>query len=100
MSGLLAIMSMGIVMKQVYGELAARISIRYNKLWVAAEVILFVLVGATVNLKYVLVAGILAATMSTADSQLLAASSSVSQNIMNDVFGIKMSQKMQMVALR
>ena len=50
MSGLLAIMSMGIVMKQVYGELAARISIRYNKLWVAAEVILFVLVGATVNL--------------------------------------------------
>ena len=63
MSGLLAIMSMGIVMKQVYGELAARISIRYNKLWVAAEVILFVLVGATVNLKYVLVAGILAATI-------------------------------------
>ena len=63
MSGLLAIMSMGIVMKQIYGELAARISIRYNKLWVAAEVILFVLVGATVNLKYVLVAGILAATI-------------------------------------
>ena len=38
--------------------------------------------------------------MSTADSQLLAASSSVSQNIMNDVFNIKMSEKMQMVVAR
>ena len=48
----------------------------------------------------IILAGILAATMSTADSQLLAASSSVSQNIMNDVFGIKMSQKMQMIVAR
>ena len=48
----------------------------------------------------IILAGILAATMSTADSQLLAASSSVSQNIMNDVFGIKMTQRMQMVVAR
>lgn len=61
MSGLLAIMSMGITMKQIYGDLAIRISNKYNKLWVAAEVILFVLVGATVDLNYVKVAGIIAA---------------------------------------
>lgn len=48
----------------------------------------------------VILAGILAATMSTADSQLLAASSSVSQNIITDVFGIKMSEKVQMVVAR
>ena len=48
----------------------------------------------------IILAGIVAATMSTADSQLLAASSSVSQNIMNDVFGMNMSAKMQMVVAR
>ena len=41
----------------------------------------------------VILAGILAATMSTADSQLLAASSSISQNIVTEVFGIKMSKE-------
>lgn len=44
----------------------------------------------------VILAGILAATMSTADSQLLAASSSVSQNLVRDFFGIKMSEKTSM----
>lgn len=48
----------------------------------------------------IILAGILAATMSTADSQLLAASSSVSQNILTDVFGIKMSAKVQMIVAR
>lgn len=48
----------------------------------------------------VILAGILAATMSTADSQLLAASSSVSQNIITDVFGVKMSEKVQMMVAR
>lgn len=60
MSGLLAIMSVGIVMKQFYGNLAERISVKYNKLWVAAEVLLFVLVGATVDLGYVGQAGMMA----------------------------------------
>ena len=41
----------------------------------------------------VILAGILAATMSTADSQLLAASSSVSENILKGVFGLKISDK-------
>lgn len=56
-SGLLAIMSMGIMIKQKYNTLAVRLSTKYNKLWVAAEVFLFVLVGATVNLNYAISAG-------------------------------------------
>lgn len=57
-SGLLAIMSLGIVMNQKYDILAQRLSGKYNKLWVAAEVFLFVLVGATVDVRYALSAGI------------------------------------------
>ena len=57
-SGLLAIMSMGIIIKQKYDVLAVRLSIKYNKLWLGAEVFLFVLVGATVKLDYVVSAGI------------------------------------------
>lgn len=47
-----------------------------------------------------ILAGILACTMSTSDSQLLAASSSVSQNLLHDFFGIKLSQKTSMLAAR
>ena len=61
MSGLLAIMSMGIIIKQKYEVLASRLSLKYNKLWVAAEVLLFVLVGATVDLNYAIKAGVSAA---------------------------------------
>ena len=63
MSGLLAIMSMGIAMNQFYTPLAIRLAAKYNKLWVAAEVILFVLVGATVDLRFVVSAGLLAAAV-------------------------------------
>ena len=56
-SGLLAIMSLGIVIRQKYDALAVRLSSKYNKLWVAAEVVLFVLVGAAVDLKYAVSAG-------------------------------------------
>ena len=45
-------------------------------------------------------AGILASTMSTSDSQLLAAASSVSQNMMHDFFHIKMSKKATMLVAR
>lgn len=48
----------------------------------------------------VILAGILAATMSTADSQLLAASSSVSQNLMVEFFKIKMDGKKSMIVAR
>lgn len=47
-----------------------------------------------------ILAGILAATMSTADSQLLAASSSASQNIMHDFLKIKVTAKKEMVIAR
>lgn len=57
-SGLLAIMSMGIIIKQKYDVLASRLSIKYNKLWLGAEIFLFVLVGAVVDLKYVVSAGV------------------------------------------
>lgn len=59
-SGLLAIMSLGATILKTYSKLATRISLKYSKLWVAAEVFLFVLVGATVNIKYALNSGIVA----------------------------------------
>ena len=48
----------------------------------------------------VILAGILAATMSTADSQLLAASSSVSQNLFVEFFGVKFSSRQGMLVAR
>ncbi len=45
-------------------------------------------------------AGILACTMSTSDSQLLAASSSMSENIFKGVFNVKMSDKLSMICAR
>ena len=48
----------------------------------------------------VILAGILAATMSTADSQLLAAASSVSENIVSDFLGIKISEKKALIVAR
>lgn len=47
-----------------------------------------------------ILAGILAATMSTADSQLLAASSSVSQNLVQDFLHIKLSTKQSLLVAR
>ena len=47
-----------------------------------------------------ILAGILAATMSTADSQLLAASSAFSENLLQDVFGIKLTAKQTMRVAR
>lgn len=57
-SGLLAIMSMGTGIQEKNSILAKRLSSKYSKLWIAAEVMLFVLVGATVNIKYALGASI------------------------------------------
>ncbi|MGN0318796.1 MAG: sodium/proline symporter [Lachnospira sp.] len=48
----------------------------------------------------VILAGILAATMSTADSQLLASASSISKNLMEECFNIKMSEKKSMLVAR
>jgi NhaP-type Na+/H+ or K+/H+ antiporter len=57
-SGLLAIMSVGIIINQKYDVLAKRLSVKYNKLWIGAEIFLFVLVGIAVDLKYALAAGV------------------------------------------
>ena len=48
----------------------------------------------------IIIAGILAATMSTADAQLLGAASGVTHNLLNDVFGIKLSDKKTMLIAR
>lgn len=47
-----------------------------------------------------ILAGILAATMSTADSQMLAAASSVSQNIIQDFFKVKLDEKKSLLIAR
>ena len=57
-SGLLAILSMSMAIYEKYPVLAGRLSVKYNKLWVAAEILLFVLVGAQLDIGYALTAGI------------------------------------------
>lgn len=57
-SGLLAIMSMGIIINRKNNKLAKRLSLKYNKLWLGAEVFLFVLVGTAVDMKYAVSAGV------------------------------------------
>ena len=56
-SGLLAVMGMSATLLKTYGLLAKRLSAKFNKLWVGAEILLFVLVGATVDIKYAVAAG-------------------------------------------
>ena len=57
-SGLLAIMSMAMVLAmRSVPEVTGRLQAKYGKLWLAAEVILFVLVGAAVDIRYTLKAG-------------------------------------------
>lgn len=57
-SALIAIMFIGISLQKNREPVAKRLSVKYNKLWVAAEVFLFVLVGATVNVGYLSHVGI------------------------------------------
>ena len=51
-SSLISIMFIGVGLKRNREVVAKRLSIKYGKLWVGAEVFLFVLVGATVNINY------------------------------------------------
>lgn len=73
----------------------------------AAETIIVDIAKVISNYGYVpafvggvILAGILASTMSTADSQLLAAASAVSQNLVQETFKIKLSQKKSMILAR
>lgn len=59
-SGLLAVMAMGITLKGKRPVVAVRLSAKFERLWVAAEVLLFALVGAAVDMKYVIMSGIAA----------------------------------------
>ena len=52
-SALIAVMFIGIGLQRKREVVAKRLSVKYGKLWVAAEVFLFVLVGATVNIGYI-----------------------------------------------
>ena len=51
-SALIAIMFIGVGLQKKREAVAKRLAVKYGKLWVAAEVFLFVLVGATVNIGY------------------------------------------------
>lgn len=51
-SALIAIMFMGVGLQNYRKEVSVRLCCKYNKLWVGAEVFLFVLVGAAVNINY------------------------------------------------
>ena len=63
-SGLLAVVSMACVIKiKSTAFVSKRLSEKFGKLWIAAEVVLFVLVGAAVDIRYTLSAGLAAVFM-------------------------------------
>ena len=63
-SGLLAVVSTACVLKiRSIPDVSSRLSEKFGKLWIAAEVILFVLVGAAVDIRYTLEAGLPALAM-------------------------------------
>lgn len=62
-SGLLAVMAIGGTVLKRYEILARRISGKFGKIWVAAELILFVLLGAAVDVRYALGAGLAVAAL-------------------------------------
>ena len=58
-SGLLAVMGMAVILKlKCIPSVSSRLSQKFSKLWIAAEVILFVLVGAAVDIRYAASAGL------------------------------------------
>lgn len=57
-SGLIAVMAMGIGLQKNRKETTVRLSAKFNKLWVCAEIVLFVLVGACVDISYAKEAGL------------------------------------------
>ena len=64
LSGLLAVVAMACVVKRkTEGSVSARLSEKFGKLWITAEVMLFVLVGAAVDVRYTLSAGGMAVLM-------------------------------------
>ena len=63
-SGLLAVIAMAcVIKKKSNADVSKRLSEKFGKIWIAAEVILFVMVGAAVDIRYTLSAGAAAAAM-------------------------------------
>lgn len=58
-SALLAIICMGLTLLRREPAVARRLAVKFSKVWVAAEILLFVLVGAAVDIRYALAAGLL-----------------------------------------
>lgn len=57
-AALISVMFMGIFLKRKKADTSARLSAKFNKLWVMAEIILFVLVGASVDITFIFKAGL------------------------------------------
>lgn len=57
-SGFLAIMAMGVTIFNKYPSLSKIFQVKFSKMWLISEIILFVLVGASVNISYALNAGL------------------------------------------
>ena len=63
-SSLLAVVSMAcVIKKKSEKEVSSDLSLKFGKLWLAAEVLLFVLVGAAVDIRYTMQAGVVAVLM-------------------------------------
>jgi len=60
MSGLLAVMALGGTILKKYEVLAKRLSDKFSKVWVGAEILLFVLVGAAIDIRFVSDVGLMA----------------------------------------
>lgn len=63
MSGYLAVMALGATILKSYEVLTKRIIGKFSKIWVGSEIMLFVLVGASVNISYLSGAGIKSAAL-------------------------------------
>ena len=57
-AALISVMFIGIFLKRKKADTSARLSAKFNKLWVMAEIILFVLVGASVDITFISKAGL------------------------------------------
>ena len=62
-SALIAVMCVGLALQKAPGSLARNAACAYGSLWTAGEILLFVLVGATVNVQYAFAAGAKAALL-------------------------------------
>ncbi|MFW6264726.1 MAG: cation:proton antiporter [Bacillota bacterium] len=58
-AGLLGVMVMGFVLQEKYHILGSRLAVKFNKIWVIAEIMLFVLVGAEVNIYLAFESGLI-----------------------------------------